>query len=49
MKKLSLKLIGVLIIGIMILQSTVVIAASNINDLKSEQQNNSNKNTNTYC
>ncbi len=43
MKKLSLKLIGVLIIGIMILQSTVVIAASNINDLKSEQQNNSNK------
>ncbi|MCI8411082.1 MAG: peptidoglycan DD-metalloendopeptidase family protein [Clostridia bacterium] len=43
MKKLSLKLIGVLIIGIMILQSTVVIAASSINDLKSEQQNNSNK------
>lgn len=43
MKKLSLKLIGALIIGIMILQSTVVIAASSINDLKSEQQNNSNK------
>lgn len=42
MKKLSLKLLGAIVVGIMLLQSTVVIAA-NINQLNNEKEQNQDK------
>ncbi len=43
MKKISLKILGILVILIILLQSTVVIAASNINDLNDQKQENKNE------
>ena len=43
MKKLSLKILGILVVLIMLLQSPVVIAASNINDLNDQKQENKNE------
>ena len=40
MKKLSLKILGVLIILIVMLHSTVAFAANNINQLNSQKQQN---------
>lgn len=43
MKKLSLKILGILVVLIMLLQSPVVIAASNINDLNDQKEENKNE------
>jgi len=43
MKRLSLKIVGILIVGIMLLHSTVVTAASSINQLNSQKEQNQDK------
>ena len=42
MKKLSLKILGIIIIGIVVLQGTVL-ATSNINQLNNEKEQNQDK------